>query len=46
MPIRARSRTIPKTIKIHAQHGQSAFNPNARIRLNEAGDGPSLVVVV
>jgi hypothetical protein len=28
-------RRIPTTITIHAQHGQSAFNPRARIRLNE-----------
>ena len=45
MPSRASNRTIPKTIKIHAQHGQSAFNPKARIRLNEPGDGASVVVV-
>jgi hypothetical protein len=45
MAIRPRRRRIPKTINIHAQHGQSAFNPKARIRLNEPEDGSFVVVV-
>jgi hypothetical protein len=35
MPIRPSNRIKPKTIQIHDQHGQSAFNPSARIRSNE-----------
>jgi hypothetical protein len=31
-------------MKIHAQHGQSAFNPKARIRLNEPEVGAFVVV--
>jgi hypothetical protein len=46
MAIRPRRRRIPKTINIHAQHGQSAFNPKARIRLNEPEGGAFVVVVV
>ena len=39
MPIRARRTIIQKIIQIHAQHGQSAFNPRARIRLNDPDIG-------
>jgi hypothetical protein len=45
MPIRPSKRTILKIIQIHAQHGQSAFSPKARIRLNELAGGPSVAVV-
>jgi len=44
MAIRPRRRRIPKTIHIHAQHGQSAFNPRARTRLNELEGGTFVVV--
>jgi hypothetical protein len=45
IPIRARRRIIPKTMKIHDQHGQSAFNPKARTRLNPLVVGAFVVVV-
>jgi hypothetical protein len=45
IPIRPIRRRIPKTMNIHDQHGQSAFNPKARTRLNPPLDGPVVVVV-
>jgi len=44
MAIRPIRRRVPKTIKIHAQHGQSAFNPKARTRLNEPAGGAVVAV--
>ena len=46
MPIKPRRRRKAKTIHIHDQHGQSAFNPKARTRSKEAVGGTVLEVVV
>ena len=43
MPMIPNNMTKPKTMHIHDQHGQSAFNPKARIRLNEVEGGRSVV---
>jgi hypothetical protein len=44
MPIRPSNKRKAKVISNHAQHGQSAFNPNARTKSNEARDAASVVV--
>ena len=44
MPTRPRNRIKPNIMHNHAQHGQSAFNPNAGIKLNEAAGGACVVV--
>ena len=45
MAIRPSRRAKPKIIHSHAQHGQSAFNPNAGIKSN-LPTGIALVAVV
>lgn len=44
MAIRAINIIKPRTINIHDQHGQSAFNAKARIILNELLGGTFVVV--